>query len=445
MWRRLAGARDRLLAGCCIALFFAGCGAKRAPASTPPPVVSVAAVGQKDVPVYSEYAGTLDANVNAEARARVQGILLEQHYAEGTFVKAGQLLFVIDPKPYQAAKLEAEGALTQAKAALEKANADVARDTPLVEKQAVSRQDLDNAVAARDSAVGQVAAAQGRLDNAMLDLGYTRVTSPIDGIAGIAQVRIGNLVGQGQPTLLTTVSQVDPMRISWSLAEREYIGLASVIAEFERTEAQGAGQLPPEAKAIQLVLADGSLFPSTGRVAIVGSQVNPATGTLTVQAFFPNPEQLLRPGQYGRVRFRREIAQATVVPQRAVTQLQGQNQVAVIGPEDRIEMRTVKLGHESGAFVVVEDGLRPGEKIVIDGVSKVRAGQPVTAQPADTSGLPVESAPFEPEKRAPSTPSGTRGVTAPQPPGSTPEPPPSPSTSPSPSPHPSPSPSPSPK
>ena len=418
------------LAGLGLALFPASCSGKQAVATPPPPVVSVAAVAQRDVPVYSEYIGTLDANVNADARARVQGILLEQHYTEGSRVKAGQLLFVIDPKPYEAAKLQAEGALAQAKAALEKATADVARDTPLVAKQAVSQQDLDNATAARDAAIGQVAAAQGQLQTALLNLGYTRVTSPVDGIAGIAQVRIGNLVGQSEPTLLTTVSQVDPMRVVVSLAERDYLALASRLAEFERIEAQG-GTHSPDARAIQLVLADGSVFPYAGHLAIVGAQVNPATGTLTVQALFPNPDELLRPGQYARVRAKQEVKQAVVVPQRAVAQTQGKDQVAVVGAEDKVEMRAVKLGATSGAFVIVEDGLKPGERIVIDGIGKVRAGQAVMAKPADTSALPVETAPVLVEKVAPAAPDGGQGVTAPQPAGSA-VPTPSASTPPSP-------------
>jgi membrane fusion protein, multidrug efflux system len=404
-------------AGLYVALVSTSCSGKQAPAAPPPPVVSVAAAAQKDVPVYSEYIGTLDGYVNADARARVQGILLEQHYTEGSPVKAGQLLFVIDPKPYEAAKLQAEGALAQAEAALEKANADVARDTPLVAKQAVSQQDLDNAIASRDSAIGQVASARGQLETAVLNLGYTRVTSPVDGIAGIAQVRIGNLVGQGEPTLLATVSQVNPMRVVVSLAEREYLALASRLAEFERIEAQG-GIHSADARAIQLILADGSVFPYAGHLAIVGAQVNPATGTLTVQALFPNPDQLLRPGQYARVRAKQEIKQAIVVPQRAVAQTQGKDEVAVLGAEDKIEMRTVKLGATSGAFVVVEDGLKPGERIVIDGISKVRAGQAVMAKPADTSALPMESAPVLVEKVTPAPPSSGQGVTAPQPAGS---------------------------
>ena len=412
-----ACSRGCVLAGLGLALLGASCSGSQAPIAPPPPVVSVGAVAQSDVPVYSEYIGTLDAYVNADARARVPGTLLEQHYTEGSRVKAGQLLFVIDPKPFEAAKLQAEGALAQAKAALEKANADVARDTPLVAKQAVSQQDLDNAVAARDSAIGQVASAQGQLQTALLKLGYTRITSPVDGIAGIAQVRIGNLVGQGEPTLLATVSQVDPMRVVASLAEREYIALASRIAEFERIEAQG-GMHDPEVKAIQLVLADGSVFPYPGRFAIVGAEVNPATGTLTVQSLFPNPDQLLRPGQYARVRFKQEIKQAVVVPQRAVAQTQGKDQVAVVGVEDKIEMRSVKLGPTSGAFVVVEEGLKPGERIVVDGIGKVRAGQPVMTKPADTSALPMGSAPAELQKVTPAAPPAGRGVTAPQPPAS---------------------------
>jgi len=403
--------------GLYLALVSTSCGGKQAPAAPPPPVVSVAAVAQRDVPIYSEYIGTLDGYVNADARARVQGILLEQHYTEGSWVKTDQLLFVIDPKPFEAAKLQAEGALAQAKAAFEKANADVARDTPLVAKQAVSQQDLDNSVAARDSAIGQIASAQGQLQTAVLNLGYTRVISPVDGIAGIAQVRIGNLVGQGEPTLLATVSQVDPMRVVIPLAEREYIALASRLAEFERIEAEGRTH-SPDTKAIQLILLDGSVFPYAGHLAIVGAQVNPATGTLTVQALFPNPDKLLRPGQYARVRVKQDIKQAVVIPQRAVAQTQGKDQVAVVGAEDKVEMRTVKLGPTSGAFVVVEDGLKPDERIVIDGIGKVRAGQPVVAKPADTSALPMESIPAPVETGTPAAPPARRGVAAPQPAGS---------------------------
>jgi membrane fusion protein (multidrug efflux system) len=400
----------------------AGCGRSK-PTPPPPPVVSVAAVTTRDVPVYDEYIGTLQAYVEAEARARVEGFLLEQRYVEGTFVEAGRLLFVIDPKPFEAAKLQAEGNLAQAKANLERARADVARDEPLVAKQAVSRQDLDHAIADRDAAVGQVAAAEGALRTAAINLGYTRVVAPVDGIAGIAQVRIGNLVGAGQPTLLATVYQIDPIRIVVQMSEREYIDLAERIREFERVQAEG-GQPSPRTQGLGLVLANGSLFPYKGKVAIVGGPVDPATGTLTVHALFPNPDHLLRSGQYGRLRFTSHIEGAVAIPQRATTQLQGQDEVAVVGPGDKIEMRPVKLGALSGAFVVVAEGLRPGERIVIDGIEKVRAGLPVTAKPADTSSLPLAT-PTE----APAPSGGTgKGVTAPQPsepPQAVPPPPPS--------------------
>jgi membrane fusion protein, multidrug efflux system len=418
MWTRFAYAGLCVLGGVFMITLTADCGGKAKSTAPQPPVVSIATVAQRDVPGYREFAGVLQAYVSAEMRARVEGFLMEQHYVEGAVVKRGQLLFVIDPQPFEAARVQAEGNLAQARAALEKAEADVARDQPLVVKQAVSRQDLDHAVAAKDSAEGQVAAAEGALRTASLNLGYARVLAPIDGIAGIAQVRIGNLVGQGQPTLLATVYQVDPIRLVWSLPERDYIGLAATIAEFERAEATG-GPVPPEARGIQLVLADGSIFPSKGKIAIVGGPVDPATGTLTVQALFPNPDRLLRPGQYGLMRIRNDISQAVVVPQRAVAQLQGQDQVAVVGADDKIDMRTVTLGPLSGAFVVVERGLEPGERIVVDGVSKVRGGQTVSSKPADTSALPMASAPVEVEKKQPpAAPSDRRGATEQQPTGS---------------------------
>lgn len=400
------------------ATFWAGCANKQAPPAPPPPLVSVATVTRRDVPVYSEYSGTLEGYVNAEVRARVEGLLLRQTYTEGAPVKAGQQLFQIDPQPYEAAKLQAEGNLAQAKAALQKASADVERDTPLVEKQAVSKQDLDNAIAAKASAVGQVAAADGQLRTALLNLGYARVVAPIDGIAGIAQVRVGNLVGQGQPTLLATISNVDPIRLGWPLAERDYISLASRIAEFERARAEGA-PMPADTPIFQLVLADGSVFPYKGRVELVASEVNAATGTLTVQALFRNPEGLLRSGQYGRVRIHEPIAHAIAIPGRAIAQIQGQDQVGVVQPDDKVALRPVKLGPKSGAFVVVREGLTEGERIVIDGMGKLRAGEAVKTKPADTSALPMETVP-PPEKGSPPTIPPSPGVAAPQRPGGPP-------------------------
>jgi membrane fusion protein (multidrug efflux system) len=380
---------------------------RKPPPPPPPPVVAIAPATERDVPIYVEFAGTLDAYVNAEVRARVAGILVSQDYREGSFVKTGQVLFTIDPAPLRAAKLQAEGQLQQAIAAFEKADADVARYGPLVEKRAVSKEQLANAIAARSAAAGQVAAAKGALDQATLNLSYARVTSPIDGLAGVTQARVGNLVGQGTPTLLTTVSNVDPVRFAFQIRERDYFEYADRIKQLSapppkpKARSGDAGVMPPPgeeadpAQRLELVLAGDRLYPHLGHVAIVERQVDPTTGTLGIQALFPNPDLLLRPGMYGRVRFVDTLRNAIVVPQRAVRELQGRNQLTVIGPNDRAEVRTVKLGPTSGGFVVVQEGVKPGERVVVEGIQKVREGQPVTVKPAETSTLQLSSAPVE--------------------------------------------------
>lgn len=384
----------RALARCGIALAMVACGGKEKPGAPPPPIVSVAAATVRDVPVYVEFSGTLDAQVNAEARARVAGVLLEQNYREGSVVKAGQLLFTIDAAPFRAALLQANGSLAQARAALAKSDADIARYGPLVEKKAATKEQLDNAMAARLTALGQVEAAKGVLHQAELNLGYTRVLSPIEGIADIAQVRVGNLVGQGSPTLLTTVSSVDPMRFVFQISEYAYLEYAERIrALSERSLAQQAQPSDDPARRLELVLAGDRLYPHRGYIAIVGRQIDPSTGALTVQAFFPNPEMLLRPGQYGHARFMNQIPNAVVVPQRAVRTLQGQTQVAVVGADSHVDVRAVKVGPVSGAFIVVQEGLKAGEQVVVEGVQKVKTGQAVTVQPADTSTLQLSSAP----------------------------------------------------
>ena len=355
-----------------------GCSKEHAPTSLPPPTVSVAPAAAKNVPIYVEFAGTLDGYINADVRARVAGVLVSQSYREGGFVKLGDLLFTIDPAPFRAARLEARGALEQARAAFEKADADVARYRPLVEKRAATREQLENAIAARHSAEGQTQAARANLEQAELNLGYTRITAPVDGIAGIAEVRVGNLVGQGSPTLLTTVSNVDPIRFTFHIGESAYVEYAERLKQL----AQGPPQAPNDpAHSVKLVLAGNRPYPSEGYIAVVGREVDPSTGTLMLQALFPNPERLLRPGQYGRLRFTDELKDAVVVPQRAVQSQQGQDQVAVIDDGGKAELRTVKLGPVTGSFVIIESGLKAGEKTVIDGLQKVRAGQLVSATP----------------------------------------------------------------
>ncbi|HKQ70528.1 MAG TPA: efflux RND transporter periplasmic adaptor subunit [Polyangiaceae bacterium] len=354
----------------------------------------MAAATTKDVPVYVQFAGTLVSYVNADVRARVAGTLLEQNYRDGSFVQAGQLLFTIDPAPLRAARLEAAGMLEQARAAFEKANADVGRYGPLVEKKAATKEQLDNAVAARHTAEGQIASAKGALDQADLNLGYTWVKAPVSGIADIAQVRVGNLVGQGAPTLLTTVSTVDPLRFVFQIAEGDYLEYSDRLKELsERPLDQLERPSDDPAHSVELMLVGERPYPYRGYLAVVASQVDPTTGTLTLQALFPNPDTLLRPGQYGRVRFRNVLRDAVVIPQRAVQELQGKHEVAIIGQGDKAEMRSLELGPTTGAFVVVHKGLATGERIVIDGVQKVVLGQPVTPTAADTSSLPMSSAP----------------------------------------------------
>jgi membrane fusion protein (multidrug efflux system) len=359
-------------------------------------VVSVAPAAAKDVPVYIQFAGTLDSYVNAEARARVAGTLLAQNYREGSFVQSGQLLFTIDPAPLRAAQLQASGALEQALAALEKADADVARYRPLVEKRAATKEQLDNAIAARHTAQGQIEVAKGALKQANLNLGYTLVRAPVDGIADIAQVRVGNLVGQDAATLLTTVSTIDPLRFIFQIGEGDYLKYAERLKELsERPLDQLERPSDDPAHSVELLLVGDRSFPYRGYLAVVARQVDPTTGTLTLQALFPNPEMLLRPGQYGRVRFRNVLAHAVIIPQRAVQELQGKHEVAIVGQDDKVEVRTVEVGPTTGAFVVVEKGLKSGERIVIDGVQKVKAGQPVTPTPADTSALPMSTGPVQ--------------------------------------------------
>jgi membrane fusion protein (multidrug efflux system) len=391
---RLHDRACRIVCGA-LAVAVSDCATSQEPAPAAP-VVSVTEVTQKDVTVYHEFVGTLDAYVRADARARVAGTILEQNYREGSYVKAGALLFTIDPAPFRAAKQQAEGQVEQAKAALEKAEADVARYTPLVAKRAVSKEQLDNAIAARHSAEGQLGVAKAVLEQSSLNLGYTRVVAPVDGIADIAQVRIGNLVGQGSPTLLTTVSKIDPIRFVFQISEVRYLEFADRIRQITEEPATSLEEPSDDpAKRLQLVLAGDRPYNYRGHVALVASQVDPATGTLTLQALFPNPEMLLRPGQYARARITDKLEKAILVPSRSVSQVQGQNQVAVIAPDNKAEVRSVKLGPVSGAFVVVEDGLKAGERVVVDGVQKVKAGQLVSTAPADTSTLRLSSAAVE--------------------------------------------------
>ena len=360
--------------GCAVTLLAAACRSDRAKAAPSVVDVVVAPVQVRDVPIVQEWAAqTFGAN-DVEVRARVKGFLTQKAYKEGGPVRRGALLFQIDPQEYQAAAAQARATVAAAQAGLSKANTDVARLRPLAERNAVSRQDLDHAVAAQQAAQGQVDAAQAALRTAQLDLGYTKVTSPIDGLAGVSQADVGSLVGSPGPTLLTTVSQVDTIKVKFRISEQEYLTLVRALGDSVRTTR------PRGEARLELVLADGSVYGSKGRVVTVDRSVDPTTGTLGIEALFPNPTGLLRPGQFGRVRAPVTTrANAIIVPQRAVREMQGMFSVGVLKPDSTIEVRPVKAGARVGSDWVVDSGLVAGAVIVVEGMQKVRPGVKVRA------------------------------------------------------------------
>jgi len=394
---RVPGVLLGLVAAFSVFTLAAGCdkGEKAGPPA--PPTVEVVDVIQKDVPIYKEWIGTTDGFVNATIRAQVQGYLVKQNYREGDFVKTGQALFEIDPRTFQAALDQTKGALDQAKGIVEQSKADVAvqearwatakanlaRVKPLAEQNAVSQKDLDDAIGAEEStrssviaakasvvaAGASVVAAQANLDKAALELGFTKVTSPIDGIAGIAKAQIGNLVGPSSTQELTSVSTLDPIKVYINISEQEYI---STRESGEKVEA-----IP-----LELILADGSIFPHKGLFYLADRQVDVTTGTLKIGATFPNPGNFLRPGQYGRIRAQMRVLRgALLVPQRAVGDVQGSFMVAVVGPDNKVDIRRVKPSEKVGSLWVIDEGLKPGEKVIAEGIQKVRQGMIVSPKP----------------------------------------------------------------
>ena len=359
-----------------VALLIAACGGDGAKAGPSTVDVVVAPVQVRDVPILQEWAAqTFGAN-DIEIRARVKGFLTSKVYKEGSVVHRGDVLFQIDPQEYQTAVAQARAGLSEAQASLSKANADVARLRPLVERNAVSRQDLDHAVAAQQGATGQVAAARAAMNTAQLNLGYTKVTSPITGLAGVAQADVGSLVGSPGPTLLTTVSQVDTIKVKFRISEQEYLTLRRAMGDTVSTAVRRPARL-------ELVLADGSVYDHKGQVVTVDRNIDPATGTLGIEALFPNPNSLLRPGQFGRVRAPVTTrTNAILVPQRAVREMQGTFSVGVLKPDSTVEIRPVKAGARVGSDWIVDTGLVAGTVIVVEGMQKVRPGVKVRATQA---------------------------------------------------------------
>jgi membrane fusion protein (multidrug efflux system) len=375
--------RIRLAASIAAAVVGLGVGCKKPPPPAPPPTtVLVALAVKQDLTLTAEAVGTLDGYVNAEIRARVKGFLKSQDYSDGAYVKKGQLLFTIDPAEYVAAVGQAKGALARAQAALGNAHTSVERYKPLVAKQAVSQQDLDNALSMERAGVGAVQSAKASLDEAQLNLSYTRISSPVDGVAGTAAVRVGNLVGQDGPTLLTTVSQLDPMRVNFPISETDYLRFASRIRELSSQDPLDGG---PERATLDLVLVDGSKYPIKGWIASVNRQVQSSTGTIQVEALFPNPDRTLRPGQYARIRAPDPInasgKDVEVVPQTAVRELQGTYTVGVVGPGDVVQIRTVEVGPRSGNVWAITKGVAAGERVITQGLQKVTDGVKVTPLP----------------------------------------------------------------
>lgn len=347
---------------------------KKAAAPPPPPEVEVAEVIQRDVPVYQEWVASMDGLVNATILAQVQGYLIKQNYKEGEYVKKGTLLFEIDPRPFQAALDEARAALAKQQAVLQTAQANLKRILPLAAANAVSQRDKDNAVGSVQSAEAQVLASQAQVRKVELDLGFTKITSPIDGIAGAASAQIGDLVGTPQARVLTTVSTVNPIKVYVPISEREYLQAVERSKGEKKAEAEKA--------TFDLILSDGSTWTQKGTFSFADRQVDPQTGTIKVAILFPNPDNTLRPGQYAKVRALMGTAKgALLVPQRAVGELQGRYQVAVVTADNTVQIRGVTAGERFDNLWVIREGLKQGDRVVAEGTQKVGNGVKVTPKP----------------------------------------------------------------
>ncbi|MBL8863224.1 MAG: efflux RND transporter periplasmic adaptor subunit [Planctomycetes bacterium] len=353
---------------------FAACHEQPPAPPPPPPDVKVAEVLQRDVPVYVEVIGETRGNTEIEIRARVEGFIERVDYKEGSEVKKGQLLYTIDARPFEARLAASKASLAEAEAQYARARQDVVRYEPLVAKNAISRQEYETAVALEKAAAAVVEAGQALVEQAEIDLSYTRVMAPEDGLAGRTEVYAGTLVGRGQSTLLTRISRTDPIHVRFSFPEKDYLALA---------RKRGTGVTPDSERktTFELFTADGTLHPAPGELVFVDRNVDPRTGTIMVEAAFPNPGLIMRPGQYGRIRATVDRrAGAILVPQRAVVEQQGVFSVLVLAAGDKVEQRLVTPAERRGALWVMASGLKAGEKIVVEGLQKVRPGIQVKPQ-----------------------------------------------------------------
>lgn len=370
------------IAAAALVPFVSACGgssaAQSAASPPPPPLVSVVEVTPETVPVSSEWVATLDGYVNAQIRPQVSGYLIKRLYQEGTFVRKDQVLFEIDARPFQALLAQTQAQLAQAQAELGRTERDVARDTPLAKERAIPQSQLDNDIQANLAAQAAVKSAQAAIDTAQLNVGFTKVRSLVDGVAAIATGQIGDLVGP--TTLLTTVSQVDPIRAFFSLSEQEYLLVAEQINRATPSKA-----LWKTNTTLKLTLADDNDYPLTGTFLAADRQIDPKTGTIRISASFPNPKHLLRPGQYGRVRADTQVVKgALLVPQRAVSEMQGATQLRVVGADNKVAIRRVTLGSRVGARWIVAKGLEPGAKVIVD-APQLRDGTVVRTKPFEVA------------------------------------------------------------
>src|SRR6267143_1638162 len=355
-----------------LGIFVSGCSRGQATTAMSVPEVVVATVETRNVPVFNEWVATLDGYVNAEIRPQVSGYIIRQNYTEGSLVRKGEVLFEIDPRPFVAALDRAKGDLAQAQAQLGKSTLDVERDTPLAKAAAIAQSQLDNEVQAKLGAQAAVESGTAAVEQAALNLEWTKVTSLVDGIAGIAQVQIGNLVGSN--SVLTSVSQVEPIKAYFPISEREY-----VLVQKESNATSSGHAIRFFGNPVELILTDGSSYSQKGKILWADRQVDPNTGTIRIVAAFPNPGNILRPGQYGRVRVQTSMKRdALLIPQSAVAQSQGSYQVAVVGNDHKVNMRTVKPGATVGAMWVIDEGLKPGEQVAAEGPQKIKEGTLVT-------------------------------------------------------------------
>ena len=354
-----------------------GCSSKEEKPAPSPPGVTIASVLQKDVPIHQEWVGTMVGNVDAEIRPKVEGFLLARLYTEGSYIQKGQPIFQLDKRQAEAAVEQATGNLERARAALVQAQIDVRRYTPLVAQKAVSQAELDKAQSSERAATASVDSDQAVLDNAKLNLSWTTVTAPISGIAGVAKSGIGDLMTP--TTVMTTISNVNPIYVDISIAEQDYM-------RFTREKPSSTNK-----QNLELILGDGTVYPHPGKVLFVNREVDSRSGTIQVRAEFPNPGNVLRPGQYARIRAVTEFRKnALLIPQQAVSELQGVYQVGVVGTDNKVSIKTVKLGPLFGDMWVVESGLQLGENVIVDGLQRVKTG--ITVAPTlykDTQAIAV--------------------------------------------------------